>query len=202
MLIPVAAQNCADRGPVLPALYHSGSSPVPKEDTGAPVIPVHHAAEYLGSHHQAVFSGGGIEQALHGVQGKEESGAGGVQVKADDVVGQPQLPLKGAGSGGHDGIRADGGHDAGPDFLRGHPRFVQRLPGGGGAQAVVALGLTVVPPADAGTAADPRVVGIHDLGQIIIGHYMGRDTPAHAFDLDPVHWLSFWGAAAPIFLNF
>ena len=72
----------------------------------------------------------------------------------------------------------------------------------GGALAVVALGLTVVPPADAGTAADPRVVGIHDLGQIIIGHYMGRDTPAHAFDLDPVHWLSFWGAAAPIFLNF
>lgn len=60
------------------------------------------------------------------------------------------------------------------------PALSSACPGGGGAQAVVALGLTVVPPADAGTAADPRVVGIHDLGQIIIGHYMGRDTPAHA----------------------
>ena len=197
----MTAQLRADRGPALPALYHGGGGPVPKEDAGSAVLPIGDAAQGIRPHHQAEFSGRGVQQALHGVEGKEKAGAGGVQVKAGNILGQPQLPLERAGGGGHEGICRDGCHDAGSDLLRRDAGFFQRRPGRSGTQRGVGLSPAVAAAVNAGAAGDPRIAGVHYGRKVCIGNGFLRHTTACAFDFDSFHGSSSW-TFAPIFLNF
>ena len=136
------------------------------------------------------------------MEAEEEAGAGGVQVKAGNAGGQSQLPLEHAGGGGDDGIRRNGGHDAGADLVGRDARLFQSGSGGPHAERGVGLRGAVVAVADAGAGGDPLVTGIHDLGKVLVGDDFLRDTAAGAANLDSVHESSFWGAAAPIFRNF
>ena len=190
-IVPPAAQHGPDGGPALPALHHGGGRAVPKEDAGAPVRPIHHAAQSLRPHHQTEFPGGGVQQALHSVESIDKAGAGGVQVETGGILRQTQRPLQQTGGRGHHGVRRDGGHDAHADVRRGDPGHVQGVPRGADAQLREGLFFTAVAAADACAGGDPLVIGIHQPGKIVIGDGIGGDTAACAPELDPVHASSF-----------
>lgn len=155
----------------MPPLHQGGPGTVAEEHTGAPVAKVHDTAEDFRPQYQAVLPGGGGQQALGGVQSVHKAGAGGVQIKAYGILRKAQLLLEQAGGGGGKKIRGDCGHQADADFAGGDAAPLQCLPGGGQTEGGVALAVgAVASGADAGAGGDPLVVGIHDFGQIIVGH--------------------------------
>lgn len=170
------------------ALHYHCAGAVAEEDTGAAVGPVGDAAEVLGADHQAELALGGIEQALHGVQGVEEAGAGGVEVEADRVVGQAQLPLYPAGGGGHLGVRRQGSHHAGADLVGGDAGVFQSPAGGQDRHVGDGLALRqVVAVADAGAGGNPLVVRVDQRFQLVVFHFQSGkrlsasdDRAAHA----------------------
>ena len=111
--------------------------------------------------------------------------------------------LHAAGGGGHQRVGGQGGHDARADLVGGDAGVFQSP--AGGQHRHVGDGLTlrqVVAVGDAGAGGDPLVIGVHDLGHVLIGDQLGGDASAGPQDLDSVHCSSLSGAAAPSCLNF
>ena len=121
----------------------------------------------------------------------DKAGAGGVQIETGDVLGQTQLPLEQTGGGGDGVIRSDRGHDARADVCGRNSRPFQGGSGRLNTQLSVALLLTAVSGLDPGAGDDPLVVGVHQAGQILVGHDPLGQTAAGAAKLDPVHGSSF-----------
>ena len=136
------------------------------------------------------------------MQGIEEAGAGGVQVKAEGVVGQAQGGLHGTGRAGDDSVRGHGGDNAHPDVPRREPGAVQSRPGRAGTETAVGLRSENTPLPDAGAVGNPLVAGVHLPGQIVVGEDPAGQTAPGTPNFYPVHGFSFRGAAVPICLNF
>ena len=130
---------------------------------GRPVRKVRKPAQHLTTHHQPKGTGRGIQKALHGVQGKEKTGASGAQVKAGNVFRQPQVPLQQASCGRDQRLRRHCGHNAGSHLLRPDSGSLQGPLGRLTAQLGVGLALAVMPGANTGTAGDPLVICVYNL---------------------------------------
>ena len=203
LLIAPAAQHGVKGGVIRPPLHHRGPGPVPEEDAGGPVGKVDDAAEGLHPHDEGVLPAGSGQQAFGGVQSVDEAGAGGVQVEAHRVLRQAQIPLEDAGGGGGEKVLGQSGHDAHPDLLRSNAGALQSLFGGGQTEGGVAFHAgAVVAAGDTGAGDDPLVVGVHNLGHVVVGDGLTGQGGAGAQQFDAVHGRSFLRALLPIWRNF
>src|SRR5699024_10839501 len=168
--VAAAAHDGAQRGIILSPLHHGGAGTVAEQHAGAAVGEIGDPAEHFAADHQGVLAGAGGQQALGGVQAVDKAGAGGVQVKADGVLGHPQLLLQHAGGGGGHGVLGQGRHQADADLFGADAGALQSPAGGGGAQAqVIFLSGAVVPAGNAGAGDDPLVAGVHLFLQVEVG---------------------------------
>ena len=136
------------------------------------------------------------------MQGKQKACAGGVEVEAGNILRQTQLLLQHACGRRNDVVARYGSDNAGTDFIGGDTGLFQGAFCCVDTKECMTLRGAVMPVLDAGAGGNPLVVGLHDFGHVVIGDNVLRNTAAGAPDFDSVHSSSFWGAAAPIFLNF
>ena len=80
--------------------------------------------------------------------------------------------------------RGAGGHDDQVDVGGGEAGVGQRLLGGGGGHVGDRLGVGDPPLGDADPVADPLVVGVDDLGEVVVGEHPGRLVVAERDDRD------------------
>src|SRR5439155_24320269 len=88
--------------------------------------------------------------------------------------------------GGHVRAAVDGGagrHDDQVDVGGGEPGVGQCLTGGGGRHVRDRVGVRDPPGDDADPVADPLVVGVDHVRQVVVGQHAGRLVVPHRHDL-------------------
>jgi hypothetical protein len=144
-----------------------GAGPVAEQDTGAAVVPVEPAAELVGPDHQHPPHGAAADVLGRRDQGEQEAAAGRREIEGHRPVG-PQGRLH-PRSRAEQVVRAGGGQQDQIHLLGGPARMGQGGPARLGGQA--GDGFTRAghaPGADAGAAADPVVVGVDPLAQLVV----------------------------------
>src|SRR5699024_8719943 len=147
---------------------HGGARPVSEDHTRGAVVPVDPVAEFLRAHDQDMAGAAHTYRVRGQVQGVAEARTGCVDV-AGTGGGDAEPGGHGSGGVGDLVLGGAGGHDHQVDVLGGEAAGGQGLAAGGHRHAFhTVVGARHAPLLDAHTAADPLVIGVHALGQVVV----------------------------------
>lgn len=155
-------------------LDQHGTGTIAKENAGRAIGVVDHRAHYVGPDDQHLAVSAGFDKFGTDLQGVDEAGAGGGEVKAPGLGGA-EFSLHEAGGGGKEHVRRDGGDDDRVDFPGRNAGVLQAAPGGFGGKVAGggALGRNVPLPY-ARAFQDPLVGCFHHAFQIRVGQQPRR----------------------------
>ena len=203
-----------DAGLALVPFHHGGAGAVAEQHARVAVVPVDDAGQALAAHHERASDGVAARSARsvrgagghHGLgdgQAVDEARARGVHVECGGVD-KAQAAAQHGGAGGDHFVRRDGGVDdkvdvLGSDLALGIAavRPAQRLARGAFGQVNVALADAHAAREDARARGNPFVAGVHQLGQLFIGHVKCRQLLAAADDGATHDAPSIYGAMRP-----
>src|SRR3954454_12411480 len=182
VLVAVAAPgHRADAG-LVGGTDDRGAGAVGEDHRGRPVVHVGHVGQPLHADDEGVAGGPGADRVADQAEGVAEARAPGVEVEgAGPVHAQPVGDLRAdagdglaqAGAGRDDHVDLVGRQTAGRDGLA------------GGGDRHLHEGLVLARPTalgDADPGLDPLVVGVHHLGELVVGHPAARPIAADAED--------------------
>mmetsp|Transcript_10937 Transcript_10937/g.44067 ORF Transcript_10937/g.44067 Transcript_10937/m.44067 type:complete len:290 (+) Transcript_10937:593-1462(+) len=163
---------------------HHSAAPVSEEDARPAVAPVDVSGQDVGSDDQHVFVLAAADE-VNAVDDADDEAA----ARGGEVDGQGVRRADGGlhrARGAEEVVGGGGGEEDEVEIFRGDARRRERLLGrlrGEGGEGFVAG--DDVPLADAGARADPLVVGVDELGEVVVGEVLRRDGHPDAGDLRP-----------------
>ena len=171
-----------DAGTVVGLQYHRAGT-VAKQHAGVAIVPVQHPGQGFRTDYQRGPGCAATDEFIRHGQRIDKARASGIDIEGR-AAGHTQLALDDGGSGGKNQIRRGGADHNQVNFVRRNAcrfqcaqrRLITEIRG------QLACGRDM-PLADAGTADDPLIAGIHaTLDQVFIGQYLLRQIAAGTGD--------------------
>src|SRR5215213_2831899 len=181
-LVAVAAPHHRADARLVGGADHGRTGAVGEDDRRRPVLEVGDVSEPLHADDQGVARGAGPDAVVRDAEGVAEPGAPGVEVEgARSRDAQPVSYLRADARDG--GAEAGAGHDDEIELVGRQAAGGDRLATGGDGHLDEGLVLAG-PPAlgDADPALDPLVVGVHHLGEVVVGDPAPRAVGAQSED--------------------